>query len=265
MTAAPWSGPRAKVQLRLAAERTRALQAKLEAMQKADRKALASLVEKGKLEAARVRTEALINTDVHIELLELLELYTDTLLARFALLEHSLGAAPPSDPDPALADALAAVLYASPQTELRELHQLREALSLRLPREWALSAIDGDVKIVPDRIINKVSFATRPPDPVLIDAYIAEICGAYNVPFTPTYLPPNPTPPPPLELADGDKPDSGEENKASAPESSAATTRSEETAPKPAPAPITPTPRAKSAEDQALADLEARFASLKRK
>lgn len=48
---------------------------------------IAELVERGKIESARVKTESLIMDDVHVELLELLELYCETLYARFALME----------------------------------------------------------------------------------------------------------------------------------------------------------------------------------
>lgn len=302
--AAPWNGTRAKVQLRLAVERTRALQAKLEAVQKADRKALSGLVERGKVEAARVRTEALIQTDVHIELLELLELYTDTLIARFALLDHSLSsgvnASPssltskatstsdkgiPADtgPDPALSDALSVILYAAPQAELRELHQLREVLSSRLPRDWALAAIEGDPQIVPARVLTKVGFATRTPDPVLVDAYIAEICSVYQVPFTPTHLPPNPTPSPPLPQYESDVGAIDSTSDTKDPKDTNLTEgargeaeqKSSDVAPAAAAKPATSTaaqpnqipssPPSKTKEEDALAALEARFASLKRR
>jgi hypothetical protein len=63
-----WNAPRAKVQLKLAIQRTKMLQEKMEAMQKAARKDISALVEKGKLETARVKTEGLINTDVRISM-----------------------------------------------------------------------------------------------------------------------------------------------------------------------------------------------------
>lgn len=56
-------------------------------MAKKSRREIAALVEKGKLETARIKTEGIIADDVHVELLELLELYSEMLLARFALLD----------------------------------------------------------------------------------------------------------------------------------------------------------------------------------
>lgn len=76
-------------------------------MAKKSRRDIAALVEKGKLETARIKTEGIIAEDVstsccrlktrlltleqiHIELLELMELYVETLLARFALLDLNM-------------------------------------------------------------------------------------------------------------------------------------------------------------------------------
>lgn len=82
-----WASGRTKVQLKLAVQRAHMLQAKRESLAKKERRDIADLVVRGKVETARVKTESLIMDDVHIELLELLELYCETLHARFALLE----------------------------------------------------------------------------------------------------------------------------------------------------------------------------------
>jgi vacuolar protein sorting-associated protein IST1 len=85
-------------------QRLRTLQQKKEAQAKANRRDIATLVEKGKLETARIKVEtsayactiiahlcltspSVINEDIHVELLELLELYCELLLARFGLLD----------------------------------------------------------------------------------------------------------------------------------------------------------------------------------
>lgn len=71
----------------LAVQRLRMLQEKKEALAKASRRDIATLVERGRIETARVKVEAIIGDDIHVELLELLELYCELLLARFGLLE----------------------------------------------------------------------------------------------------------------------------------------------------------------------------------
>jgi len=64
------------------------IQQKKEAQAKSSRRDIATLIERGKLETARIKVENIINEDVHIELLELLELYCELILARFGLLEN---------------------------------------------------------------------------------------------------------------------------------------------------------------------------------
>lgn len=66
------------------------LQQKKEAQAKSSRRDIATLIERGKLETARVKVENIINEDIHIELLELLELYCELLISRFGLLELKL-------------------------------------------------------------------------------------------------------------------------------------------------------------------------------
>ena len=97
----------------IAVQRIRLLHEKKEAQAKTARRDIASLLEQRKIEKARVKVESseyhfhalvqtrciivptrnaleliVINDDVYIELLELLELYCELLLARFGLLEQ---------------------------------------------------------------------------------------------------------------------------------------------------------------------------------
>lgn len=45
------------------------------------------MVDKGRLESARIKVEGIMHEDLMCELLELLELFCEVLLARFGLLE----------------------------------------------------------------------------------------------------------------------------------------------------------------------------------
>jgi vacuolar protein sorting-associated protein IST1 len=53
----PWNSTKAKVQLRLSVQRLRILQQKKEAQAKSSRRDIASLLERGKVETARVKVE----------------------------------------------------------------------------------------------------------------------------------------------------------------------------------------------------------------
>jgi len=83
----------------------RTLQEKKEAQAKAARRDIATLLERGKVETSRIKVESsisyffscrlssltvlleVINEDIYLELLELLELYCELLIARFGLVE----------------------------------------------------------------------------------------------------------------------------------------------------------------------------------
>ena len=58
------SSTRTKVQLKLVVQRLRMLQEKKATLAKRDRRDVASLVEKGKLETARIKTEGIVAEDV---------------------------------------------------------------------------------------------------------------------------------------------------------------------------------------------------------
>ena len=87
-------------------QRLRTLQEKKGAQAKAARRDIATLLERGKVETARIKVESsnsyfrlmsvsisyrisfiVINEDIYLELLELLELYCELLIARFGLVE----------------------------------------------------------------------------------------------------------------------------------------------------------------------------------
>ncbi|WFC96662.1 Vacuolar protein sorting-associated protein ist1 [Malassezia brasiliensis] len=170
-----WASGRTKVQLKLAVQRAHMLQAKRESLAKKARRDIADLVMRGKVETARVKTESLIMDDVHIELLELLELYCETLYARFALLEM-----PGTEPPEAIREPLLGILHAAHRTELAELHTLQEMLAARYGPELAKDALENTDACVSPRVTRKLAF--HMPAPELVDAYMDEICKAYEVP-----------------------------------------------------------------------------------
>src|SRR5436305_306906 len=76
------------VQLKMSVNRLRLMQQKQSALAKQARRELAQLLEQGKEESARIRVENIIREDLFVEMLEILELYCELLLARFGLLEQ---------------------------------------------------------------------------------------------------------------------------------------------------------------------------------
>ncbi|KAJ6523592.1 regulator of Vps4 activity in the MVB pathway-domain-containing protein [Mycena capillaripes] len=174
----PWNAPKAKVQLRLSVQRLRILQQKKEAQAKASRRDIATLLERGKVETARIKVETIINEDIHVELLELLELYSELLLARFGLLDQNT-----REPDPGIAEGVCSIIHAAPRTELKELHVLRDILMHKYGREFSMAVMENRDGCVSDRVVRKLVNAT--PSAELVDAYLNEIAKAYGVEWAP--------------------------------------------------------------------------------
>jgi vacuolar protein sorting-associated protein IST1 len=84
------------------------------ALAKASRRDIATLIEKNKLETARIKVESIIHDDIHVELLEILELYCELLSARFGLLDTAA-----KEPDPGVYEAVNAIIHAALRTELK--------------------------------------------------------------------------------------------------------------------------------------------------
>jgi vacuolar protein sorting-associated protein IST1 len=72
----------------MSVNRLRLMQQKQTALAKQARRELAQLLEQGKDESAKIRVENIIREDIFVEMLEILELYCELLLARFGLLEQ---------------------------------------------------------------------------------------------------------------------------------------------------------------------------------
>ncbi|KAI0652355.1 DUF292-domain-containing protein [Trametes meyenii] len=175
---APWNAAKAKVQLRLGVQRLRTLQEKKNAQAKAARRDIALLLEKGKVETARIKVENIIHEDVYVELLELLELYCELLISRFGLLDQST-----REPDPGVSEGVNAIIFAAPRTELKELHILRDILMHKFGREFSIAVMDNTGGIVSERITRKLDVST--PSPELVDAYLGEIAKGYGVAWSP--------------------------------------------------------------------------------
>jgi vacuolar protein sorting-associated protein IST1 len=186
-----------KVQLKLAISRLRMVQQRDEQLGKTQRRAMAQLLEAGKVDSATIRVENIIRSDITSELHELLELYCELLLARAGLLE-----APTCDPG--LEEAVKSIIYAAPKTEIKELVVVRNLLADKFGKEFALEAVENSDGKVSEKVVRKLS--VEPPRAELVQGYLEEIAKAYGVDW-----PKRATPPPPPEFEDDDDIDEDDE------------------------------------------------------
>ena len=130
--------------------------------------------QQGKEESARIRVENIIRSDITTELLEVLELYCELLLARTGLLEAK-------ECDPGLEEAVKSIIYAAPRTDIKELQQARQLLVEKYGKEFALEAIENSDGKVAERVVKKLR--VEPPPPELVTLYLKEIARTYGVPW----------------------------------------------------------------------------------
>ncbi|KAH0335463.1 DUF292-domain-containing protein, partial [Aureobasidium melanogenum] len=161
-----------KVQLKLSISRLRMVQQKDTAIAKQQRRAMAQLLEQGKDESARIRVENIIRSDLTTELLEILELYCELLLARAGLLEAK-------ECDAGLEEAVKSIIYAAPRTDVKELHNVRALLAEKFGKEFVLDATENKDDKVAKRVLDRLR--VEPPKPELVEAYLSTIADAYNI------------------------------------------------------------------------------------
>ncbi|KAL2911736.1 Vacuolar protein sorting-associated protein ist1 [Polyrhizophydium stewartii] len=172
-----FNASKTKVQLKVAINRLRLVQQKKQSINQQARKEIADLLQKGKEDSARVRVEHIIREDFNIEALELIELFAETLLARFGLIESQ------SHCDPAIAEAVNTIIYAAPRIEIKELDFVREQLANKYGSEFVTSAMQNFGYKVNDRVVQKLK--AQRPERSLVNQYLKAIAGAYNVDWEP--------------------------------------------------------------------------------
>lgn len=143
-----------------------------EAISKQQRRAMAQLLEVGKIDSARIRVENIIRSDITTELHETLELYCELILARAGLLEGK-------ECDVGLEEAIKSVIYAAPKTEIKELHTVRSLLAEKYGKQFVMEAMENTNGKVNERVVRKLS--VTPPKEELVQGYLEEIAKAYGV------------------------------------------------------------------------------------
>lgn len=168
-----------KVQLKLSISRLRMVQQKDTALAKQQRRDMAALLDAGKIESAKIRVENIIRSDLNTELLEILELYCELLIARVGLLEAK-------ECDPGLKEAVQSIIYAAPKIEgVKELTLSRQLLAEKFGKEFTLRASDleDEDNEVPPRVKDRLR--VEPPKKELVEAYLSAIADAYDVDYPP--------------------------------------------------------------------------------
>lgn len=178
-----------KSTLRLLIPRLRNAQKKDTALSIAARREMADLLATNREASARIRVENIIHTDITVELMEILELYAELLLARSAMLDlrdklMKEGGDSTGDETQAtgLEEAAASLVYSAPRLprDVKELALVRNLLIERFGKEWAVKVSENvDGEMVPKRVTEKLKMDV--PKESLVQAYLEEIARSYGV------------------------------------------------------------------------------------
>ncbi|CAL9738607.1 vacuolar protein sorting-associated protein Ist1p [Monosporozyma servazzii] len=176
---------RLKTCLRMCVQRLRYAQEKQQALAKQDRRHVATLLSQNKEQMAYFRVESLITNDIHVELLEILELYCELLLARINIvnsIDNELDLVSNHIED-GINEAVRALVYSSVLyvPEVKEMAQLRDLIMFKFGKEFILGVQD-DKTGVPEKVVKKC-IPDLPPEPLVV-MYLQEIAKTYEVPYT---------------------------------------------------------------------------------
>lgn len=173
-----------KSTLRLLIPRLRNAQKKDTALSITARREMADLLSQNREASARIRVENIIHTDITVELMEILELYAELLMARASLLDvrdKNIKEGVSLGEDTGLEEAAASIIYAAPRLprEVRELGIVRSMLLERFGKEFGMKVNENENNLVPKRVSDKLK--VDPPSEKLVTAYLEEIARTYGV------------------------------------------------------------------------------------
>ncbi|GAV48512.1 hypothetical protein ZYGR_0K00170 [Zygosaccharomyces rouxii] len=173
-----------KTCLKMCIQRLRYAQEKQQALAKQDRREVAQLLSNGKEQKAHYRVESLINDDIHLELLEIMELYCELLHARVNILSGIENEATliSNHMDDGINEACRSIVYTTLYIpEAKELSQVKDLLTYKFGPDFTRVIIEDQIG-VPEKILKKCS--PKLPSQDLVTMYMKEIARTYEVPYS---------------------------------------------------------------------------------
>jgi len=174
------------VLLKQATTRMRILSNKLTNQTKVQRREIAELLDKGKIESAHVKVEHIIRDDYYIEVYEILQLYIGLVLARIPLLKApkknlEKGQQPPP-PQHEIREAICTLLYASGCLEVEELREFGKQMSACYGMDFVKECLENRSEFVSFKVVSKLTFQS--PDQSIVQGYLEIIAAQYDVEYT---------------------------------------------------------------------------------
>ncbi len=165
--------------LQLAAHRLKYTQEKMAALRQSARRGISELLAAGKDESARIRVEQIIRDDFMSEAMEIVELYCQLVIGRYALFEQHQ---PSHICEPSLVEAVSTIIYAAPRMNIQELLRVKEGFGAKFGKDFVHQAAENKNEQVNSKIIQKLSIYA--PEPFLVEQYLKEIAKFYEIPWS---------------------------------------------------------------------------------
>jgi vacuolar protein sorting-associated protein IST1 len=146
---------------------------------KHQKKEIATLLQEGKVELARIKCEHIVRTDEMIEAYGIIELYLELLSERIHYISTSpKDALPPSD----IREPISSLVFAAKRVQINELQIVAQQIQFKFGDKFAAhAALNIEEATSNERLVKKLSM-----DPVtvkLINGYMTEIASTYGVEY----------------------------------------------------------------------------------
>jgi vacuolar protein sorting-associated protein IST1 len=172
---------RLRSNLKMSLTRIKIVQGKRENSVRIQRRTIAELLAKGKIDECRVKVESLIREDLSIAGLDVLCIFIELVASRLNVIVESK-ACPPE-----LKEAVTSVLWAIPRIEnVPELHAARLQFALKFGKSFCEMAAANEELSVNDRLLEKMNITV--PTPAVCIEYLEGIAKEYGVEFDPSEL-----------------------------------------------------------------------------
>ncbi|KAG8376099.1 hypothetical protein BUALT_Bualt09G0028200 [Buddleja alternifolia] len=146
-----------KISLRLAGSRLKLLRNKKEVQLKQMKREIAQLLESGQDQTARIRVEHVIREEKMMAAYDLLEIYSELIVARLPIIESQKNC--PID----LKEAIASIVFASPRCgDVPELLDVRKHFTAKYGKEFTTAAIELRPQCGASRLLVEKLSATAP-------------------------------------------------------------------------------------------------------
>eukprot|EP00833_Pecoramyces_ruminatium_P005531 jgi/Orpsp1_1/1179563/evm.model.c7180000069872.1 len=168
-----FSTDKLKIQLKLVKPRIDLVHKKKISLNISSKNEIASLLDKGKINTARIKVENIIREDLNIESLEVLALCCELLNTRILLLNEK------TINDLALISAVKTIIFSAPRCGIKEMTKISKLLHAKFGSKFTKSALNNTEQDINQKIYK--NYTIKSIDENLVNRYLQEIAQSYKI------------------------------------------------------------------------------------